>query len=258
MAVPKKAIDIEKLIQWAINDELPKGQHVVTPAWNMIEKYAGSVPLWKQMRKPPDAVGGGHTPGEPHPDACVVARVLRAFDVTYALHDETSVRLMLGHLVGLDPAVGGHVPCVTAAMAVVPNLAALMIRCAVLRSPPPLDLRLPRPKPERRHNRHPLIICLDVDGNEYEAPPVKNRRPSPSAFVGEPRCRLIWCDPTVEEIAEQRAEYTIWWRALAIFVDRLNALPVDKGLRDFAPCRPKRSAAPWATGPMEAKAPLAA
>jgi hypothetical protein len=43
-------------------------------------------------------------------------------------------------------------------------------------------------------------------------------------LVGDPWCPIEWADPTVELIAEQRAEYTLWWHALANLADELRNL----------------------------------
>jgi hypothetical protein len=85
-----------------------------------------------------------------------------------------------------------------------------------------------------------LALREDADGNLIEAY-VKNWRPS--ECVGSPRSPLEWSEPRLEKIAEQRAEYTIWWSALAELANQLRGR-----LRDHNVTPPGRSATPWLDG----------
>lgn len=233
----KQSKDIELLLQWAVNEELPKGQDVMKPVWKSIEEYARHSSAQKPMYQTAsgDRTGGGNAPGVPHPDALVIARLLKGFDRRVGLHERALIVGLLGTLVNIDPI------CVDVAKAVMPNLAGLMMTCATLKRRPDLDLRHPRPCAVKRKNGTPLVLREDADGDLIEAV-VKNWR---NDFVGAPRCPIEWLDPRPEKLAEQRAEYTLWWRSLALLADQINALPVGEGMQDFLVTRPQCAARPW-------------
>jgi len=242
MAAQKQAIDIETLVQWVVHEESLKWPaRYVERLWNMFAD--STAPPLKEMqeyaarRAAPRML---HVP--PHQDSITIGDALCKFDFAYGL-SESEVRQILGGRAALDHGVGNApTPCVTAGLAIRPNLGGLIVRHALMRGAPIVDQRSPRPEREKGCNRHPVVFCADIDGKLYEAPSVKNRRGGPSDFAGEPRCRLFWVDPTPVETAEQRIEYTLWWRALVLLADKLNELP-DR-LQCYAPDRPNRPAAP--------------
>jgi hypothetical protein len=230
----KKRIDIEKLVQWAVNDELPKGQSVTATGWDAIVPTSRISRYTKggyQMGDRSDV----YLDGEPHYDAILIAQAIRKLDITVGLSDEHVARKLLGpELVTLDP--NG----VLAAMAVRPKLAALVYNRAVLKMPPPLDLRLPQPKPVMRGtNQHPLVLRADPDGDLIEMGRAQWRAKEQGNLVGEPRCPIEWLDPTVELIAEQRAEYTLWWHALA------NLAADLRNLTEHIAEAPHKDPMPW-------------
>jgi hypothetical protein len=261
----KKQIDIEKLMQWAVNDELPKGNSVDTPIWNVIGnarrsskfitrstqecwKCAGSGGFIKKKTcdlchasgEIPKAdwapTNSGFIDGEAHTDAKVVANALKLLDVTIGLQDEATARALIGpELVALDP------NSVLAALAVRPNLLGLVVNRAILKMPPPLDLRLPQPKPIRRStSKHPVVLRKDADSNTVEVSVQAGWRPKERGnLTGDPWCPIEWCEPMVETIAEQRAEYTLWWHALANLAADLSKLT------EHAVYGPTRDAQPW-------------
>ena len=69
----KKPIDIEKLVQWAVRDELPKGRAVSTEIGTIITRRARRRPfsVALQARREPDSLG--FVLGAPHEDALIVS-----------------------------------------------------------------------------------------------------------------------------------------------------------------------------------------
>jgi hypothetical protein len=247
-----KTIDVEQFLQWVVNDELLKGcpedQTAYAGIVAHVEKVRAGHRGHNRSHYAPrsslargDFRSRGYVSGEPHPDAIVAAKIWSKFDRVAGMPDNQSILRMLGPLVNIEvPDHKGRLPCVTAANAITPNLAYLLVICAVLKRPPVCDLRHPRPLKTRRRNGKPLALREDADGNLIEAY-VKNWRPS--ECVGSPRSPLEWSEPRLEKIAEQRAEYTIWWSALAELANQLRGR-----LRDHNVTPPGRSATPWLDG----------
>jgi hypothetical protein len=212
---------IDKLLQWALNDELPKGAHTMQNVVRIIERAAladkGSdikfirPALTVQLSK----MTGYYLGGEPHPDALIVAKTLHRFSRRVSLSDKWARRL-LGHLVALDSSA------VNAARGVRPDVAALMINCAILKRPPILRLEHPRPCQTFRggDQRRPSVLRLDIDGRLIDAD-VVHWKYGNARWYGEPRSPLSWDNPSIECVAKERAEYSLWWHALMLLQSQL-------------------------------------
>lgn len=254
-----KRIDVEALLQWAVNDELPKGQHVMANVVRTIEqagkaKAGGMAQLVRQHHF--DDGGAVFVPGEPARDAVMIAKAVQRFEVSIGLHDEAAAHALLGPLAALDPLA------VPTALAMRVNVGALMLSCAVLKRRP--LLRLEAPRPQRQYvegdRRRSLVLRYNVDG-ELVIAPASRRSASDlrsEMFYGEPRSPLKWDDPSVCTIAVQRTEYTIWWRALALLQTQLAGLDPTTGatlkVRDHEVLPLSAPAEPWHT-PQEAARP---
>jgi hypothetical protein len=247
-----KSMDIELLLQWAVNDELPKGNHVENSVWRSIDKYMphnAPVDKFNAERARVAAVARArinqlsciYVPGEPHPDAVLIGKAVKSLNYHAGIDDEKSILALLGTLANIDRRdPQGRLPCVTVAMAVTPNVAGLLMTCAILKRRPFLSPTPPKPMPVRRTNGRPLALREDVDGNLIEAT-VQHWR---NDYVGSPRCPLEWGNPTIEDVAEERAEYAIWRRGLALLAKQLT-----RELANHIALPPAAEINPWSAPP---------
>lgn len=246
-----KRVAIDKLLQWTLNDELPKGYHVFQNVVRIVERVAAEERASRKRYIPPelhvqlDKLNGCYLPGEPHPDAIAIGKKILRFGRHYSLTKKTASAL-LGQLAQLDP------QSITAACGVRPDIAGLIYSCAILKRPPILRLDHPRPRPVFRggDRRRIEARCRDAEGKLIPANVTHWSPKRPSSFYGEPRCPLSWEDPTIQTVAKQRAEYTIWWRALALLQRQLSGL-----LRDHEALPPGVPAEPWAAGAAPTRTP---
>lgn len=233
-----KRVPIDKLLQWAINDELPKGHHVMQDVRRIIERAAEfDRPRAKRRYIPPGKLTGGYLGGEPHPDALVIAQQLWHFSICISLPNEAAARALLGPLADLDP------ESIHAALSVRVDAAALIITCAALKRPPQLPLEHPKPRPVHPHGdrRRIFVQRLDVNDKLIPASAVHwNGARHPASLYGEPRCPISWEDPTIPWVARRRAEYAIWWGNMTMLqrqlVGRLGqheATPLECSLRPW-------------------------
>lgn len=242
----KKPIDIEQLLQWAINAELPKGQHVMTSAATIFDRITRAA-NGRRSEINFEHSGGCYLPGTPHPDALVIAKALALLDAPRGLSDEADARGLLGDLANIDPLA------INVCMALQVNVATLLLSRAILRDRPKVNRALPRPSPvfRRGDHRSPTILRLDGDGDLIDADVRHWRATERAAWRGMPRCPIVWGDPSVETIAEQRTEYAIWRGGLFALQDmlinaRYHRLP---SLRDHEPLLPAAPATPWSSPP---------
>jgi hypothetical protein len=213
-------VPVDKLLQWALNDELPKARHVMEDLRRIIERAAhADRPGISRRYIPPNMLQTGfYLGGAPHRDAIAVARAVQRFGVCAGLSSEASVRALLGPLADLEP------QSISAALAVRPDVAALMITCAVLKRPPVVSLEHPKPLPVYigGDRRRISVLRLDPEGELVHANVTHwNVKTHPSCTYGEPRCPIEWGEPKIKTVADQRAEYTIWWRALNMLAGQL-------------------------------------
>jgi hypothetical protein len=210
-----KRVPIDKLLEWTLNDELPKGRHVLEDIRRILERVDRPGPSRRTL--PPSMLTGHYLRGEPHADAVTIARAMQRFSVCAGLSSEKRVRALLGPLADLEPS------SIPAALAIRPDVAALMITCAVLKRPPHVPLTHPKPGKtfHAGDRRKPLVLREDVDGKLVVCNYHRWTEIKPAAFYGMPRSPITWSDPTIKVVAEQRAEYTIWWRALTMLQGQL-------------------------------------
>jgi hypothetical protein len=237
-----KRMTIDKLLEWVINDELRKGEHVMRDVRRIIEDIGEpDGPNPKRRYISPSLLTGCYLGGEPHRDAWIIARHLQSFSVYFGLSNEGQARALLGPLADLEPR------SIQAALAKRPNLAALMITCAVLKRPPHLNLDHPKPRPVCHGGDHRRLTVLRLDLPDGGLVPAYVRHweaKRPDAWYGEPRCPISWEDPTIRLIAEQRAEYTIWWRMMGVLQGRLAGR-----LSEYEAAPLECSPSPWLAPP---------
>jgi hypothetical protein len=132
-------------------------------------------------------------------------------------------------------------------LAVRPDVAALMITCAVLKRPPVVALEHPKPRPVHigGDRRTVTVLMQSEDGGELVRCNYRHWNEQRHAgYYGEPRCPIAWGEPKIKTAAEQRAEYTIWWRALTMLANQL-----DGRLKEHEAAPPDCPAMPWLTPP---------
>jgi len=125
-------VETKKLVQWAINDELPKGQAVSRDVWTAVEQHSGhrgGVDLATGLPPPPVdwEAAGGYVYGDTRPDAIVLARLIRTFDRSVSPENADVARDILGGLAMIDPNT------VIAGLAVRPNAPTPMKHFAMLK-----------------------------------------------------------------------------------------------------------------------------
>jgi hypothetical protein len=235
-----KQIDIEKLLQWALREELPKGRPVSISPWQIIQSYSALGTRVDVSLGPSD--GLGMVAGTPHPDAEAVAVALDALPAETRLSGAECEGL-LGHYAALDP------PAVSAVAAAPFSMRALVIRCAVLAQRMAWDVGVPAIAPRDRYAQHrnrlgnAYALLPNRDGILVETLVHANGRGNYPLGSATP---CLWHEPTIGQLLEVRAEYAIWHRALCFLIEQLT---MDGMLGEYALApAPISAAAPWLTG----------
>lgn len=223
----KKTLPIDKLVQWALVDELPKGHAVGISAWDAVISYSR---LGARVDVSASGHGLGFTPGTPHPDAEVIAQALRALPDKAQLRSAECAAL-IGPYAALDPLA------VRAVAAASFNPLALVIRCAALKCAMEWDLGLPHPAPVRHATGHVIVFGV-VDGELTELR--IDRKTRRYHFIDQPRTHLTYGTPSVGALLETRAEYTVWHRALVAL-----AASLADSMSEHAAAPPLASPQPW-------------
>ena len=238
----KTKIDIEKLVQWAVREELPKGQAVAATPWQVITQYCAL-----GVRVDVSASGGGlgFLAGDPHPDALIVGAAIRALDTFAQFEDRVEVMPLFGDLVG----IAGHAP--EAIMSASFDPRSIVISSATQGSRPKWRFDDPAPRQvfvealnERGELRAmPLVHGLDAEGYEIA---IKKNRGRARMRDGEwnasmrPRSPIEWHDPSPLSVAHSRAEWVAWHGALSAL-----ALDLAGALRQYEPTPPALPLMPW-------------
>ncbi|HEX4409952.1 MAG TPA: hypothetical protein VH206_14365 [Xanthobacteraceae bacterium] len=236
-----KRVEADKLLQWAVNDELPKGEHVMQDVARTIEKHTKPGTGRKLLTIQLDKLTGCYLDGAPHPDALTIVKVLQRFDRSVGIPNEEAARALLGHFAQLDGRA------VSAALGVRPNIAALLLRCAILKRRPVLNLNHPQPRPEYvgGDRRRPAVWRRDSTGEEVRAFADHWRPKERAAFAGKPYCSLVWDNPMITTIAEQRAEHFIWSKAISLLQRHLVGRLIDHEALPLT-----AAADPWSRAPV--------
>lgn len=242
----KKKIDIEKLLQWAMRDELPKGQAVAASPWDLIIQFASLGVRVQTSGYQGD--GFGFTPGAPHEDALVIADALASLGGA-RFNDAAEVAPLFGDLVGI---AGDAIKSIMVASF---DQRSIVISNATMGTRPKWKFEHPTAYQMFTQERNargelrstPLVHGLDADGVAIAIK--KNRGGKQVAKHGvydvrmSPRSPLDWQCPAPLHIGECRAEYVAWHVALV----SLAADLVGK-LKEFEPTPPAAAAMPWITG----------
>jgi hypothetical protein len=244
----KKKIDIEKLLQWAMRDEMPKGRPISDDLGRVIADRFRHRPLSLSSGARPDIDTLGYAPGSPHEDAEAVADAVARLPTSAKFEAVADVEKLFGSLL---PVAG---PAVRALTLKTFNPQALVVGCAIGAKRPRWDftptcsqIKAPfRDKAGALRSR-PLVEGLDDAGATLV--PLKPNRGKAAMTRGvydlhrAPRSPLHWSTPALLSIGEARAEYFAWQFHLAALARTLRA-----SLIEYEPIAPAAGAFPWIDG----------
>lgn len=228
-------MEIEKLLQWALREELPKGHPVAASTWETTVERFAFLGTRVDVSCPGSPDGLGFVPGEPHPDAVEVGEAIRRLPRDFKL-TRADCRDLLGHFYSLDRLA------VRAIEGSAFNMAALVIRCAVLGSRMEYDIGHPTVGPLVQSGRKARAVAYhtDADGRILDQEANLNGHGTYPLGAATP---IKWHEPSIGQVLEVRAEYAIWHRALGLlYSDLAGRLREIKVLP--ASARPE----PWRTG----------
>jgi hypothetical protein len=245
----KTPIDIEKLLQWAMREELPKGRAVSSAPWDLITRF-GQLGVTVQTSGHSD--GFGFVPGAPHADALIVADAISALDTVARFNDASEVLPLFGDLA----AIAGD-----AALAIVGAVfdpRSIILSKAIQSTRPKWDFECPTPYrmtvPFRdaagAMRERPLVHGTDAAGDVIYLQPRRGRaaiRDGMYDYATSPRSPLAWGDPSMISIGHARAEYVAWFGALISLAKTLK-----EKLAEYEPTAPAVTPMPWITGQVKA------
>lgn len=211
----KRAQDIEKLLTWAFVDELPKRQLSSAEAnWDNISRTGGL-----------GGVAIDATPqryaaiSAPHPDAVIIEHQVKGIA---ELLGGSGERVTVDYLAS-RPMLFGDMMAPREMSLPAFNIVALVKSNAVLRRRPRWNVGRMLPQRTLAANGRPVVAGIE-----------RNGRYPPGSY-----CPLTWT-PSWREVAESRAEYLLWHRALAELADALA-----DSLVAHTPQRPAAPQTPW-------------
>jgi hypothetical protein len=211
----KTKIDVEKLLQWALRDELPKGQAISASPWDMITRFCA---LGVRVDVSGHGDGLGFLGGEPHPDAIIVADAIRALDTASSVGETVDDALALfGDFAGIAHEAARAILRTTF------DQRSIVMSCAAMGTRPKWQFELPTPKqmfaPSIGGAPRAIVYGIDADGDLVEVRPGADGR---YRLKARPRSPLNWCLPSPLHIGECRAEWIAWHHALNSLADSLD------------------------------------
>jgi hypothetical protein len=232
----KKSIDIEKLLQWAIRDELPKGQLVSASPWDIISQFGALGTVVQTSGYHGD--GLGIVAGEPHDDALAVADAVKALERDAGFVDLPDVLALFG---ALEP-IAGDAPGLLMMATFDPQ--SLVLSCATQGTRPKWSFPLPTPRQMFAPSitGRPRAIVNGLDRGEVVELKA-NRKTGKYPLGMSPRSPILWHEPSVLHVAECRAEWVTWHGAL----NRL-AVGLAGKLKAFEVAPTTLPLMPWLTG----------
>jgi hypothetical protein len=203
----KTKIDIERLVQWAMREELPKGQAVSASPWQIVMQFAA---LGVHVDTSGHGDGLGFLAGEPHRDALIVADAIRALDTEAHFDHVEDVLALFGEFESI-----AH----DAARSIVRSSfdpRALVMSCSTMGSRPKWKFEHPHPyqmfAPAITGRPRALVYGIDDDGDLVEVR--SNPKDGRFKLSMSPRSPINWHDPSLLHIGECRAEWVTWHHAL--------------------------------------------
>jgi hypothetical protein len=212
----KRSADIESVLGWAYREQLPlKYISSANGIWDKI----GGIGIARDANARRDGSSAQRYPqfGLPHPDADLIERAVSACPAV-EIDWQTEGPWIMGDLFGLLT----HNAAVSVGSF---RAAAWVVQHASMNTRPKWRIDDPRPYPVKAERGPGYKIVGECLG--------KNRYSTWSY------CPLEW-RPTIIDIAEARAEYLVWWRALTDLAKRLKG-----ALETWLPQPPTAVADPW-------------
>jgi hypothetical protein len=244
----KKNIDIEKLVQWAVRDELPKGRAVSADIGSIVirpPQRAGSMSA--ALDRPRSDDGFGFVPGAPHEDALVVSEAIRALATEARFDNLDDAMALFGDLA----AIAGDAAASIMAASFDPRS---LVICKGAQSMRP-QWEFPQPIPRQMWTpfrdsagalrERPLVHGDDADGDAIAQTPNRGYRPPKAIYDWNVNARspLDWWRPSLITIGHARAEYVAWYGALVSLARDLAGRLVE-----YEAIPPALMPAPWITG----------
>ncbi|WP_315728795.1 hypothetical protein [Bradyrhizobium sp. SZCCHNS2015] len=237
--------DIEKLVQWAMREELPKGRPVSASPWDLVAQVA-RLGVRVQTSGPVD--GFGFVPGSPHEDALVISEAIDDLPGDVPFEHRADVEVLFGEWL---PISGDAVDVI---MRSTFDQRSLLISHAVqgtrpkwaFEQPVPYQIKTPFRDANGSLRERPRVVGFDDAGDLVDLAPNRGRKAMREGLYSlylEPRSPLVWGDPSPIHIAECRAEYLAYHLALCSLAERLAGK-----LADFDPLPPAIRPLPWITG----------
>jgi hypothetical protein len=243
----KKRIDIEKLLHWAIRDELPKGRPVSADIGFAIGRRLRqrAFSIARNLNHRPEVDSLGFVPGEPHEDAERVSDSIARLPTSVPIASEHDARHLFGDLAGIAEV---SIPSLMVSLF---NQQALVISHASMGTRPKWKFAYPLPyqmfAPTLGAGRPRAIVYgLDADCDLVELKRNEGRarkRDGEYTLAMSPRSPLDWQHPAPLHIGECRAEYVAWHAALVSLTVALAGQLVE-----FEPVAPSAAPMPWITG----------
>lgn len=218
-------VEIERLVQWAYRDELPKrGIGDVANSWKPMSDYRDLLTVVD------DDPGFPVIMGMTHPDALTIERAVQGLQTEVALDWHACRGLLMGDLPHLAPR--GN-PLLDRAShdgkSLEPRIfseVALVESCARMGTRPQWDIGIPSPQRVIGKNNRPVL----VGGSEG------NGRYTYGSY-----CPLKYTAPTIEQLILRRFEYMVWRGGL----DSLAGILRGWLLRAHVALKPTAPVAPW-------------
>lgn len=244
----KKKIDIEKLVRWALRDEMPKGRPVSDDLGRVIAARFEHRPMSIATGARPEIDGLGYVPGAPHEDAervaDAVARIRSEGRFSKAEAMADARKLMRDLLPVTDVATLREIA------GVVVNPQALVVSCGIGNRRPGWDFspQFSRGMVPYRNGRgalrhRPIVEGVGDDGALVELKPNRGKAAMKRGAYDAhraPRSPLNWHAASLLSIGVARAEYFAWQSALASLVPALRGVLIE-----FEPVAPAAVAFPW-------------
>jgi hypothetical protein len=235
--------DIEKLVQWAMREELPKGRAVSASSWDLIMRFAT---LGVRIDSGGFRDGLGYVPGSPHEDAEKIASAIALLDTRATFAEREEVLPLFGDLA----AIAGD--GVDAIMQSIFDPRSLVMCHAVQSTRPKWEFETPSPYAITISERNAAgayrdrarVVGVDAAGEVIDLKPNRGRaamRDGLYDLAFAPRSPLQWGDPSPLAVAEARAEYLAWHDALTYLA---KVLVLD----EFEVLPPAAARVPWITG----------
>ena len=226
-----KSIDIEKLLQWALREELPKGRRVSTEPFQLIRPRhrRGFVPGGPRASVDD---GLGFVAGEPHEDAEVVAQAVNGLQpMTFGAAECAA---LLGDYAGVAAAD------IRAFAGVPVDATGFVVGCAAQGISMAWQIGAPQPRPRRRYrNGWGVATVTSPDGDGIAAERIANANKR-GLYPPGSATALVWQEPSCGVLLKVRADYAAWHRALCVLTESVRGLLIN-----HLALPPSAPAAPW-------------